>query len=47
MAIKTAVVRARLEPGLKKKAEKISSFVSLNEGLRTTAYSHERIMVVE
>ena len=28
-------------------AEKISSFVSLREGLRTTAYSHERIMVVE
>ncbi len=28
-------------------AEKISSFVSLKEGLRTTAYSHERIMVVE
>jgi len=28
-------------------AEKISSFVSLNEGLRTTAYSHERIIVVE
>jgi len=27
--------------------EKISSFVSLNEGLRTTAYSHERIIVVE
>jgi 6-phosphofructokinase len=28
-------------------AEKISSFVSMNEGLRTTAYSHERIIVVE
>ena len=28
-------------------AEKIASFVSLNEGMRTTAYSHERIMVVE
>jgi 6-phosphofructokinase 1 len=28
-------------------AEKISSFVSLKEGLRTTAYSHERIIVVE
>lgn len=28
-------------------AEKISSFVSLTDGLRTTAYSHERIMVVE
>jgi len=28
-------------------AEKISSFVSLDEGLRTTAYSHERIIVVE
>ncbi len=28
-------------------ALKISSLVSLNEGLRTTAYSHERIMVVE
>ncbi len=28
-------------------AEKISSFVSLNEGLRTTAYSHERIIIVE
>lgn len=28
-------------------ARKISSFVSLKEGLRTTAYSHERIMVVE
>ncbi len=27
--------------------EKISSFVSINEGLRTTAYSHERIIVVE
>ncbi len=26
---------------------KISSFVSLSEGLRTTAYSHERIIVVE
>ena len=26
---------------------KISSLVSLNEGLRTTAYSHERIVVVE
>ncbi len=28
-------------------AEKISSFVSLKDGLRTTAYSHERILVVE
>lgn len=28
-------------------AQKMSSFVSLKEGLRTTAYSHERIMVVE
>ncbi len=28
-------------------AEKIISFVSLNEGLRTTAYSHERIIIVE
>jgi 6-phosphofructokinase len=28
-------------------AEKISSYVSLNEGLRTTAYSHERIIIVE
>lgn len=28
-------------------AEKISSFVSLSEGLRTTAYSHERIIIVE
>lgn len=28
-------------------AQKISSFVSLNQGLRTTAYSHERLMVVE
>jgi len=28
-------------------AKKISSFVSLREGLRTTAYSHERIIVVE
>lgn len=28
-------------------AQKISSLVSLKEGLRTTAYSHERIMVVE
>lgn len=28
-------------------AEKISSFVSLNEGIRTTAYSHERIVIVE
>jgi 6-phosphofructokinase len=28
-------------------AEKISSMVSLNEGLGTTAYSHERIIVVE
>ncbi len=28
-------------------AERISSFVSLSEGLRTTAYSHERIIVVE
>jgi 6-phosphofructokinase 1 len=28
-------------------AEKIVSFVSLREGLRTTAYSHERIIIVE
>ncbi|MDP1623936.1 MAG: 6-phosphofructokinase [Bacteroidales bacterium] len=28
-------------------AEKISSFVSLSEGLRTTAISHERIIIVE
>ena len=28
-------------------ANKISSFVSLKDGLRTTAYSHERIIVVE
>lgn len=28
-------------------AEKIISFVSLEEGLRTTAYSHERIIIVE
>jgi len=28
-------------------AEKISSFVSFGEGLRTTAYSHERIIIVE
>jgi len=28
-------------------AEKIASFVSLEEGIRTTAWSHERIMVVE
>jgi 6-phosphofructokinase len=28
-------------------AEKIASFVSMREGLRTTAYSHERIVVVE
>lgn len=28
-------------------ARKISSFVSLHHGLRTTAYSHERLMVVE
>jgi 6-phosphofructokinase 1 len=28
-------------------AAKISSFVSLSEGLRTTAYSHERVIVVE
>ncbi len=28
-------------------AEKISSIVSLKNGLRTTAYSHERIMIVE
>jgi 6-phosphofructokinase 1 len=28
-------------------ARKIASFVSLNEGVRTTAYSHERIIVVE
>lgn len=28
-------------------ARRISAFVSLGEGLRTTAYSHERLMVVE
>ena len=28
-------------------ARKIASFVSMNEGLRTTAYSHERLIVVE
>jgi 6-phosphofructokinase len=28
-------------------AEKITSFVSLKEGLRTTAYSHERIIILE
>jgi len=28
-------------------AHKISSFISVQEGIRTTAYSHERIMVVE
>ena len=28
-------------------AERIASFVSLNEGMRTTAFSHERIMVIE
>jgi 6-phosphofructokinase 1 len=28
-------------------AAKISSFVSLEEGMRTTAYSHERLIVVE
>ena len=28
-------------------ATKIASFVSLKEGLRTTAYSHERIIIVE
>jgi 6-phosphofructokinase 1 len=28
-------------------ASKISSFISLKEGLRTTAYSHERIIIVE
>lgn len=28
-------------------AQKISAFVSLDQGLRTTAYSHERLMVVE
>jgi len=28
-------------------SRRISSFVSLKEGLRTTAYSHERIMIVE
>lgn len=28
-------------------SEKIASFVSLKDGLRTTAYSHERIIVVE
>ena len=31
MAVKTAVVRARLEPGLKKKAEKIFKVVGLSE----------------
>jgi len=28
-------------------AKKIASFVSLQEGMRTTAYSHERVIVVE
>ncbi|HEX9934420.1 MAG TPA: 6-phosphofructokinase [bacterium] len=28
-------------------ADKIARFVSLEEGIRTTAYSHERIMVIE
>lgn len=28
-------------------AEKLVSFISLKEGLRTTAYSHERIIIVE
>ena len=28
-------------------AEKITSFVSLKEGLRTTAYAHERIIILE
>lgn len=28
-------------------AEKITSFISLEEGIRTTAYSHERIIIVE
>jgi 6-phosphofructokinase 1 len=28
-------------------AEKISTFVSLKDGLRTTAYSHERIIIIE
>jgi 6-phosphofructokinase len=28
-------------------AEKIASYISLDEGLRTTAYSHERIIIVE
>lgn len=28
-------------------AQKIAAFVSLSQGLRTTAYSHERLMVVE
>ena len=31
MAVKTAIVRARLEPGLKKKAEKIFKVVGLSE----------------
>ena len=33
--------------GFPSAARKISSFVSLKEGLRTTAYSHERILLVE
>ena len=33
--------------GFPSAARKISAFVSLKEGLRTTAYSHERIMLVE
>ena len=28
-------------------AERISAFVSLKEGLRTTAYSHERLIIIE
>lgn len=31
MAVKTAIVRARLDPGLKKKAEKIFRIVGLSE----------------
>jgi 6-phosphofructokinase 1 len=33
--------------GFPTSADKIASFVSWSEGLRTTAYSHERIMIVE
>lgn len=33
--------------GFPSAAEKIASFVSLQEGVRTTAYSHERIIVLE